>query len=209
MTAMYGDVLRFWFPPGLADDLATHRAQWRRWMRGGVDADVVARFGPVTEAAARGALDAWAETPDGRLALVLVLDQFSRSLFRDTPRAYAQDSRALALALEGLANGHYEALATVWGKTFLAMPLVHAEGPDLPARAERNVQLADALIPQCAPPLRPMYEFAAAQSRRHRDVVREFGRHPHRNALLGRPSTAAEVDYLRRGEFPHRTPIED
>ena len=208
MAAMHDEVLAFWFPRGLDRDLDTHRAQWQHWMRGGVDAGLVDRFAALTEDASQGRLDGWADQAHGRLALVLVLDQFSRSVFRGTPRAFAQDGRALTLVTEGLANGHYDAIGTVWAQTFFALPLVHAEGPDLVARAERNVRLAGALVPRAPVPLRPMYTFAAAQSRRHLAVVRRFGRHPHRNAVLGRTSTEAEQAYLRQGEFPHETPIE-
>ncbi len=81
-------------------------------------------------------------------------------------------------------------------------------GPDLVDRIERNARLSDMLVEQAPEPLRPMYEFAAAQARRHLAVARRFGRHPHRNAILGRPSTEAEASYLREGRFPHETPIQ-
>jgi uncharacterized protein (DUF924 family) len=193
------EVLDFWFPAGLDRDEPTHHAQVVRWFRGGTDAEIVARFGPTLDAAIRGELDGWAATPRGRLALVLVLDQFSRSLFRDSPRAFAQDARAQQLALEGLARGDDRALAP-WERMFLVLPLGHSE--DL-ALQERSAAYAAALVGDAPPALRGIYEMAAGSAREHRDVIARFGRHPHRNAVLGRTSTADELAYLAAGNFPH------
>src|SRR5690606_6161840 len=112
------DVLDFWFPANAGDTLAGHREYWVWRMRGDADGDIVARFSETTARAAGGELDHWAATPRGRLALLVVLDQFSRSVWRDSPEAFAQDQKSLALALEGLANGDWDALATPWEKTF-------------------------------------------------------------------------------------------
>lgn len=197
-------VLDFWFPAGAGDDLAAHREYWVWRMGGGADADIVARFADTTARAARGELDGWAATARGRLALVVVLDQFSRSVWRDSPRAFAQDATALALVVEGLANGHYDALDTVWEKAFFGMPLAHCEGPDHLARIDRVIALSDRLLAEAPAHLRPMYEFNAEQPRRHRAVIATFGRYPHRNAVLGRTSTPEELAYVARGAFPHR-----
>jgi uncharacterized protein (DUF924 family) len=197
-------VLDFWVPAGFGDDPDTHREQWVWRMRGGADAAIVERFSELCERAARGELDAWAETVRGRLALVLVLDQFSRSVWRDTPRAYAQDPKALALVLEGLANGHYQSLRTPWEKTFFTMPLVHCEGADHLERVDRAITLAREILTVAPEPLKPLYEFSAQQPVEHRKVIAAFGRHPHRNAILGRQSTPEELAYLREGNLPHR-----
>jgi uncharacterized protein (DUF924 family) len=165
------DILAFWFPPGLDADEATHRRHYERWFRGGGDAAILARFRPVLEAACRGELHSWAETLRERLALIIVLDQFSRTVWRDTPQAFAQDSRAQELTLEGLARGEYEQLATVWEKTFFVLPLGHAEQLDL---LERCVALCEALVPEAPPHLQPIYRFSASQARGHRDVVARF-----------------------------------
>src|SRR5690625_4958402 len=97
-------VLAFWFPEGRRRDVdpGTHREHWRWRMQGGADDAIRTRFADLTRAAAGGALNDWAEDPEGRLALIIVLDQFSRSLWRGDPRAFAQDEAALTLALEGL-----------------------------------------------------------------------------------------------------------
>lgn len=197
-------VLDFWFPADAGDSLAGHREYWVWRMRGGADADIVARFSQTAERAARGELDGWASTPRGRSALILVLDQFSRSVWRDSPRAFAQDEKALALALEGCGSGHYDALATPWEKAFFTMALAHCEGPDHLARLDRVIALSDALLDEAPAHLQPMYAFNAEQPRQHRAVIAAFGRYPHRNAVLGRASTADELAYVERGEFPHR-----
>lgn len=196
-------VLDFWFPDGLDADLETHRAYWISRMRGGADAAIVERFTATTERAARGDLDAWAESAPGRLALIVVLDQFSRSVWRASPRAFAQDPKALSLTLEGLDNGHFEALETAWEKTFFQLPLGHCEGPDLLQRIDRAIALSRAILDEAPPRLRPLYEFSAQQPVEHRKVIAAFGRHPHRNDVLGRESTPEERAYLHEGVFPH------
>lgn len=149
----------------------------------------------------RGELDSWAQAPRWRLALIVVLDQFSRTAYRDTPRAFAQDEKAQRLAMEGLDRGFYAQLPNVWEKTFFSIPLSHSERTAL---HERNLPLCEALAAEAPAHLRRLYEFSAAQCRAHRDVVARFGRHPHRNAILGRSSTEAERAYLAAGDFVHR-----
>ena len=132
-----------------------------------------------------------------------MLDQFSRSVFRGTPAAYAQDARALALCQAGLANGDYAALATAFEKLFFAMPLIHAEGPDLLARADQSIALGDVLRDEAPSHLAQLFEFSAQQPREHRKVIEQFGRHPHRNAILGRRSSPEELAFLADGCLPH------
>ncbi|BAQ48211.1 DUF924 family protein [Methylobacterium aquaticum] len=144
--------------------------------------DACRAYRSLHEAAARGGLGAWEETPEGALALVLLLDQFPRNLFRGTPRAWATDAAALAVAERALSRGHDRAIEPAL-RIFLYMPLTHAEDPGL---QERSVALFAALG-------LPVHLAAAIE---HRDLIRRFGRFPHRNAVLGRPETAAERDYL-------------
>jgi uncharacterized protein (DUF924 family) len=197
-------VLDFWFPEGLAVDEATHRSQLLWWFRGGADAEIVARFQGVLNAAAGGKLDGWAETARGRLALILVFDQFPRSVYRGRPEVYAYDGRAVALAVEGLRNGQYDELSHVWEKLFFALPFSHSE--DL-ALQEWNVELSGALTKAAPAHLRALYEFALSQAQGHRDVIARFGRHPHRNEVLGRTSTPDEREYLAAGRFVHQRPL--
>ncbi len=197
----FEEVLRFWFPPHLRADHATMARQFEWWFRGGADAIITERFSLLLERAIRGELDHWANEPRRRLALIIVLDQFSRSLYRDTARAFAQDPKALALALQGIEIGHYAALETPWEKTFFFMPLGHSENL---THLEKVVKLAEALVESAPAELRTILEHSASQARGHRDVIARFGRHPHRNAVLGRQSTREELDYLASGQLVHQ-----
>ncbi|HSJ95878.1 MAG TPA: DUF924 family protein [Myxococcota bacterium] len=198
------DVLGFWFPARPSHDPAALVRQFEWWFRAGADAAIRERFAELAERAARGDLDDWAGAPRSRLALIVVLDQFSRSLFRGTPRAFAQDAKALALALEGIERGHYAALESPFEKTFFLLPLGHSEELK---HLERAVELAEEIARGAPLELRKVLEHSASQARGHRDVVARFGRHPHRNAILGRPSTPDELEYLARGELVHLRPI--
>ncbi|MCV0397812.1 MAG: DUF924 domain-containing protein [Rhizobiaceae bacterium] len=198
-------VLDFWFPEGtdLSVDPMLHGQHWKWRMRGGADEEIIARF---TETAARGAegeFDHWAADPLGRMALIIVLDQFPRSIHRDSPLAFAQDGKALALCLEGHGNGHYDALPTPWHKTTYNLPLGHCEGPDHLARLDRAIELGRAILDEAPQALKPGYEFAASQPVAVRAVIAAFGRHPHRNAVLGRASTPEEEACIAKGDFPH------
>ncbi len=177
-------------------------------MRGGAHDEVIARFTGLTERAAAGELDHWAATPQGRLALILILDQFARSVSAGTPRAFSCDIKARDLCLEGLANGHFDALDNVWQKTACKIPLEHCECPEHLANLDRAISIAGRLLDEAPDHLRKMYEAGAAQPKRHRAVIARFGRHSHRNAILGRTSTPEELDYIAKGEFPHTTKIE-
>ncbi|AWB25538.1 DUF924 domain-containing protein [Methylobacterium currus] len=173
-AATPADLVAFW-----------REAGFDRWFTADPAFDGACRaYLPLHEAAARGALASWDETPEGALALVLLLDQFPRNLFRGTPRAWATDAQALAVAERALARGHDRAIEPAL-RIFLYMPLTHAEDLGL---QERSVALFTALG-------LPVHREAAIE---HRDLIRRFGRFPHRNAVLGRPETAAERDYLAR-----------
>jgi uncharacterized protein (DUF924 family) len=178
--------------------------QWEWWFRGGADADVTEHFSPLLERATRGELDAWSGEPRSRLALIIVLDQFSRTLHRGTARAFAQDPKACALTLEGIDVGHYAALETPWEKTFFFLPLGHSE--DL-RNLELAVKLADELVEEAPQEYRALLEFSAVQARRHRDAIARFGHHPHRNEILERRSTPEELEYLASGQLVHMRPM--
>ena len=203
-TARFEDVLEFWFPNLPSNDPAARVRQWEWWFRGGGDAKIIDRFVPLLERAIRGELDDWAQDARSRLALILVLDQFSRTIYRSNARSYAQDETACSLAIEGIENGHYAALETPWERTFLFLPLGHTE--DL-QHLEMAIELADRLAIDSSLEYRPLLEFSAAQARRHRDVVARFGRQPHRNEILGRISTPAELEYLVTGQLVHKQPF--
>lgn len=200
-----GEVLDFWFPEGRALDIDPdrHAELWRWRMHGGADGTIAARFGPLTERGAAGALDHWAATPEGRLALIVVLDQFPRSLWRGSKRAWAQDPAALAQALEGLENGDWAALGLPWFQIAFTQPLGHAEGSDHLARIDRLIALRRDIAARAPAPLRPLYASLVDQAGQVRRIIASFGRHPHRNAILGRRSTPEEEAYLEKGAFPH------
>jgi uncharacterized protein (DUF924 family) len=203
-------VLDFWFPDNGHDrTLEKHRAFWRERMSGGFDEAICNGFADLAAAAARGLLDHWAETPRGRLALVIALDQFSRSVWRDTPGAFGQDIKAAGLVLEGLGNGHYDALPTVWEKNFCLIAMGHCEGPDHLERMDRALGLSRALLDEAPAHLALSYQLAMDQARLAREVIARFGRYPHRNALLGRISTSAEETYVAAGQFPHLRQVPD
>jgi uncharacterized protein (DUF924 family) len=200
----FEDVLRFWFPEHLRDDHAVMVSQFRWWFGGGADSAIVDWFAPAQELAERGELDHWAHGLRSRLALIIVLDQFSRSIHRGTARAFAQDRKALELALEGIGIGHYAALETPWEKTFFLLPLGHSEQLEY---LQTAVKLAEELAEQAPSELCRILEHSASQARGHREVIARFGRHPHRNAVLGRQSTPEELDYLASGQLVHTRPL--
>ena len=144
------------------------------------------RFGDTLEAAARCEFYAWRATPEGRLAEIIVLDQFSRNVYRDTPRAFAQDALALGLAqelVELLAASEQDQLFSAAQRQFIYMPYMHSESALI---HEQAVQLF------AQPGLENNLDFEL----RHQAIITRFGRYPHRNALLGRTSTAEEIAFL-------------
>ncbi|WP_028226235.1 DUF924 family protein [Paraburkholderia ferrariae] len=181
------EVLDFWFgTPGSAE-YGRPRKMWFS-KDDAFDARLRERFGALLEAACAGERDAWAATPEGTLALVIVLDQFSRNCHRGTPRAFAADARALAFSQRLVASGADRGLPTLYHRVFVYLPFEHAESMD--AQRE-SLRLFGALRHE--PDGEDYYDFAV----RHAKVIERFGRFPHRNAQLGRPSSEAELAFLR------------
>ena len=172
-------------------------------MAGGPDEvarEATGRFGDVPERARRGELDHWAQTPRGRLALIVVLDRFSRHVYRGTPEAYARDERALELALEGIESGTDRELGAT-ERVFSWLPLGHSEDAAL---HERGVLRAEDGAANAPPHLGALSEFGVCRAEAARGVIRRFGRRPHRSeVLLGRESTPQELGYLRTETPPH------
>ena len=188
------DVLSFWFgrPAANEDELMP---RIHRWFRGGpsMDEEVRHRFGPTVEAALRHELDGWAETARGRLALVLLLDQMTRSVYRNDARSYAGDAHAQALSAEAFDHGMDRELCFI-ERVFLAMPMGHAEDLGL---QERVAGMASALATNAPPEYRVMSAMVVEQTLKYLGVIRRFGRFPHRNATLGRDSTPDELEFLK------------
>ncbi len=170
------DILSFWFTE------LTPKQHFAR--DSALDAQIGARFGPTLAAAARGELQAWRADAPGRLAELIVLDQFSRNIHRDTALAFAQDALALTLARELVAL-QLDAALPLARRVFAYMPWMHSE--DLAAHAE-----ALPLFSQ------PGLEHNLQLLHRHTEILRRFGRYPHRNAVLGRASTTAELAFLQQ-----------
>jgi uncharacterized protein (DUF924 family) len=137
-----------------------------------------------------------ARTP---LALIIVLDQFSRNIYRGSPLSYSQDEKALKLAIEGIDLGMDRELKPV-ERNFFWLPLGHSEEIAL---HERSVKHAEEEAVNAPDHLRVMAEFGVSQARAARSVIARFGRHPHRNEILGRTSTPEELEYLRTETPPH------
>ena len=190
MSALPGpeDVLSFWFGEG-----GSPRPEWFR-RNDSFDAEIVARFGETLERGALGELDAWMASPRGRLAVVIVLDQFSRNAFRNSPRAFAQDARAQAVAQSAIDAGDDRALSPM-ERNFLCMPFMHAEDR---AKQQRGVALFEQLAKDAPPELAEWLTSAAGFARKHREIVDRFGRFPHRNATLARESTREELEFLKQ-----------
>jgi 23S rRNA pseudouridine1911/1915/1917 synthase len=178
-------VISFWF----GDRSPEHARKW--FMRDAAfDDQVRDNFATLYAQAASGELDSWRETARGALALVILLDQFPRNMFRDDPRAFATDGVALRATHELLSSGKLDELAPL-ERMFALMPLQHSEDRDIQRESvSQFTRLADAGDPMAASAL----EFA----KRHADIVERFGRFPHRNAVLGRPSTPEELEFLKQ-----------
>lgn len=190
------EVLGFWFGPAL-DDLESVTAASKRWYAADddLDAEIRNRFGSVIDTAARGACADWEATPDGALALVVLLDQFPRNAYRATPAAFACDPLALAVAKCAVKRGFDRELPCA-GRAFLYHPFEHSEDA---SDQERSVVLFATLAADAPPPWRAFAEAFVPYARSHREVVERFGRFPHRNAILGRASTPEERAYLDAG----------
>lgn len=181
-------VLDFWFGAPGSPEHGRDRPEWFR-KDAAFDALIRARFGATIEEALAGSLDAWATGPAGTLALIVVLDQFTRNSFRDTPRAFAGDPPARALAQRLVAAGDDLRLPP-WQRAFAYLPFEHAEDLALQHESVRRFEALAAVDPGQAEGL----DYA----RRHFDVIARFGRFPHRNAILGRVDTAEEAAFLRQ-----------
>jgi uncharacterized protein (DUF924 family) len=186
-------LLQFWF--GTSDDDAeVARAQSALWWNKDeqTDTTIRARFTGLLAQAATGALDSWLATPQGRLALIVLTDQFPRNMYRDTPEAFAFDDLARAWCEAGLTRGEDQTLRPI-ERVFFYLPLEHSEAL---ADQERAVALFEALADKSSAALQSTLASNLDFARRHRDIIARFGRFPHRNRILGRISTHEETAFL-------------
>ena len=169
-------VLEFWF-----DEISAE--QWFKKDKN-FDAMLSRRAGRTISKALNGQIDSWADTPNGATSLVIVLDQFTRNIYRDTPQAFSGDEMALVVSLKSINSDWFAELPSSH-KHFLLMPMMHSE---------------DILIQEKSLPLFQMHtdELTHKYSVKHRDIISRFGRFPHRNAILGRPTTQEEYEFLKQ-----------
>jgi uncharacterized protein (DUF924 family) len=173
---MHNEILDFWFK----------EIDPKKWWLADPEFDklIEDRFLGLLEQARQGELFGWRKEPSGRLAEIIVLDQFSRNVWRSTPAAFTQDTVALVLSQEAVASGALGALSPV-GRAFLLMPYMHSESRAIHLVAER-------LFQEYTPENNYNFEL------RHKAIIDRFGRYPHRNAILGRDSTAEEIEFLKQ-----------
>lgn len=190
------DVLDFW----LGDALTLGWPSQNRsafWFHGdkALDADITRRFGALVEQALEGGLGEWESKPLSRLALVLLLDQFTRNVYRGRAQAFAGDGRAQQLVREALALG-WDVQLPLAARVFLYMPLMHAEDPSL---QELCVRCFETLLAQAPRERRDDLQGNLDFARQHRDIIARYGRFPYRNQALGRTDTEQEQVFLRDG----------
>lgn len=186
-------ILQWWFGSVPTSDVPAVEIR-SRWFEPSIEFDTLIRerFGDLVNRALDGELVDWEPQPRSRLALVLLLDQFTRNIFRDSERAFAGDARAAALARDAVTTG-MDTLLTLCERSFLYLPFEHAEDHQHQALSVRCFQ---ALLDAAAPEARQHYLQTLEFARRHERVISQFGRFPHRNRILGRTTTVAELAFL-------------
>lgn len=197
-TETVDSVLEFWFGPsgGDGDAAAIAEAQTAMWWSkdARIDRDISARFAAAVDAAVDGRLDAWAATPRGQLARIICADQFPRNIHRDSPAAFACDAFALRWAKACVDNGDDMRLAPIQ-RVFAYLPFEHSEKL---ADQAQSLALYQALADAAPAAEHQLFAVYLDFARRHHAVIEKFGRFPHRNAILGRPSSAEELAFLEQ-----------
>jgi uncharacterized protein (DUF924 family) len=195
MDARIDEVIEAWFGP----DPAPTKEIFQRWFTKdpAYDDELRTKFGALHADAAAGTLDRWRETARGELALIVLLDQMSRNMFRDDRRAFATDDVALSLARDLLGSGRAREL-TPYQRMVALLPFQHAEDRD--AQAEGVAAYSTLLdeVRATDPVAAEMLTGSLSYAERHRDIIEKFGRFPHRNAVLGRTSSVEELAFLEQ-----------
>jgi len=193
MASIIDDIIGFWFgeldEQGMPDEM--HRKMWFSASRV-LDKEIDKRYRLLVEQARKGQLHHWAHTAQGLLATLLLLDQFSRNIYRGQAQAFAADPLALAICRAGVKQGLDQQLLSIQ-RAFFYMPLEHAES--LEAQDEA-VALFRRLQQQVNEAVRPLFAEFTDFAHQHREIIARFGRFPHRNRILNRDSTTDELDYL-------------
>ena len=196
LTASPAEVLDFWLGDGWVLGWPTQNLN-PRWFQGGaaLDQEIRSRFATGVALAVGGELENWESQADSRLALVILLDQFTRNVFRGTAQAFEGDARAQQLTLQTLARQEDQALSWV-ARVFTYMPLMHAETASLQAQ---SVACFSQLVALAPPELKTKLQGSLDIAHEHQHIIARFGRFPYRNAALGRISTPAEQEFLING----------
>lgn len=190
-------VLEYWFGDIQAPDDVDEGCKKKWWMGGeAVDREIKEQFSGLVERACAGELDGWASTPRGALALVVILDQFTRNIGRGSAQAFRGDAKALEVCMALVEAGTDRSLRLV-ERQFLYMPAMHAEDRDV---AKRSLELFDNLMVDIqASPKGDKLGDMRKHAKMHADIVLQFGRYPHRNEVMGRETTPEEAAFLADG----------
>jgi uncharacterized protein (DUF924 family) len=192
-------ILDYWFK-GLDDrtEVDPELPHVKRWFSGeeATDREIRERFEEDQLQAARGEYKDWEDTPQGRLALVILLDQFPRNLYRNSPKAFATDPMSLDLCSRSMEDGFDELLALI-ERAFLYMPLMHAESVEMQEKCKQQLSLLVELAKKRSPMNVGYFTYSHEFAVKHAVIIERFGRFPHRNAILGRLSTPEEVEFLK------------
>ncbi|MFA7554951.1 MAG: DUF924 family protein [Spongiibacteraceae bacterium] len=189
-------ILDYWFGD-IGAGFEVSQQQHARWFGGSKEVDVAIKqqFGTLVEQALQGLLQHWWQVPGGVLALVLLLDQFTRNIYRGTARAFAGDSQAKAMVVAALQQQLDQQLTFIQ-RSFFYLPLEHSEVLE---DQQRSVELFEQLLQQAPVAGQARLQSSLKYAVHHRDIIQRFGRFPHRNKALGRQSTVAELDFLMQG----------
>ena len=191
-------ILEFWFgtfPNAWTGD----ESKYEMWFRNGAayDSEIFSRFGTDYIRAVDGELDNWTESPRGRLALIILLDQFSRHIHRGTAESFAQDEKSQQLSIEGISAGDDLNLHPV-ERSFFYLPLEHAEDMEL---QNLSIEAFRQLIQDVPEQYRKPFEASLEWAEKHRYVIERFGRFPELNEILGRESTTEEMAFIEEGRY--------
>ena len=188
-------ILHYWFGENVqtADNIAKDKQQL--WFTGGqeIDSEITQLFGDALEEAKSGKYTSWENTAHSRLAFIILLDQFSRNIYRNTQRMYESDSQSLQLCITGIEQKMDEELLPIY-RQFFYMPLQHAENLQL---QEKSVQMYTKIWKDAPESTKDYFSKAVNSAKRHHEIIEMFGRFPHRNKILQRESTKEEQEFLQ------------
>lgn len=186
------EILNFWFGPDRDDPLKNQQNWWKK--DPSFDREIGERFKKDLEKAAAGKYESWRKDPEACLALIILLDQFSRNIYRGLPKAFSQDPLAQKICLKGLGEGLDQKLPPIY-RVFFYMPLMHAENQELQWLGVKIFkQLSEDSLDHWKETLQNNHKYAL----QHAQIIERFGRFPHRNVILGRASTPEELEFLKQ-----------